>query len=235
MSEDDPAVEEATQEAPEGGPEEAPTDSPAVDWDSDANPYQQRYSDLRPEADRRQAFIDSLNNPATLGRLLQTRDKEAQAEVLRHGGWDTGDGAEDIDTDEPMTRAEFQAWQQSQEQAVAQQTAAQQAIDSDAQAIESDLAAVEKEHGKLSDAELDMLIPLAIQNRDERGAPQFKAAFDQLNSVSQTRHKAYLESKRAPRVSTGTAGTDKVNLADDDQRTQLMAQVMEAEEALGNA
>lgn len=225
MPEDPADGAEPTPQTPDGGADQPPADVPAVDWESDDNPYKSRYSDLRPEFDRRQSFIDSLNNPATLGQLLQQLDDEAQAEVLRYGGWDAGIEADPDapDLDEPMTRAEFQEFLSTQAQ---QQRAAQQAD----QALDSDAAFVADEIARLNIAEddLDELLPLALQNRDERGNPGIEKAHQMLNGYFERRQQAYRQSKKSELVQAGQAGVEDKDLSDPRTRHDTAAAIAEA-------
>lgn len=222
MSEDDPGADEATQETPEAGDaaEQPPAEQPTVDWDSDDNPYKQRFSELRPAYDRAHNQLAQLENP------------ESQAEALRrfYGiELEDADELDQPDPDEPVTKAEWSAWLHAQQaQAQAEQQSAQM-LDSD-----TDFAKAELDRLGINEDDpiLDALLPLAMNNRDEQGRLGLDAAHKMLDGVLEARHKAYIQSKRAPRVPTGTAGTDKVNLADDDERQAQMAQILAAEEAM---
>lgn len=218
MSEEAQDATEATPDTEASDAPEAPPATP-VDWESEDNPYKGRYADLRPQYDQFQNVVNALSNP------------ETQAEALRRFGIELTDGEDefdDLDADEPMTRAEFNEYLANQRAAQEAAVAEDHALNSDTTAIAEQMEAIEKEHGELSDDELSILLPNALQNRDQDGRPMFKEAFDALTNVGQSRHKRYLETKRAARVGVGTAGTETVNLADDEQRQGLMAEVMAA-------
>lgn len=225
MSEDAPAPEEGTQETPEGGdPQvEAPTTTP--DWDSEDNPYRQRYEDLRPQANQWKSALDQ--NQQLIEAL---RDPARQAEVLKYFDIELEPDPEELDDlEQPLTRAEWQAWQQQQVQAQQQAVQADQALEADTQFTKSELQRLGISE---DDKSLDLLLPLAFRFRGEDGQLGIEQAHKMLRDFSEADRKAYLKSKSAPQVAPGSAGTDKVNLADEDERRRVMAETMAAAEAL---
>lgn len=224
MPEEDAAVEETTPQTPESGAEESqqPAEgsqepSPQIDWDSDDNPYRKRYEDLRPVYDQTQNIVAALQDP------------NRQAEVLRHFGIELEDVEEpEFDPEEPLTRAEFEKFLSENQEAQQAYEAQEQALDQDAEFASETIAALEKEHGKFSEKELDALLTLAVQMRDEEGNLGLKQAHSLLNETFEERQKRYLESKKGSQVPVGEAGEVKIDIADDEARTQTLAAMLEA-------
>ena len=231
MPEEAPAVEETTQETPESGPAEAP----APDSQESIGDYEKRYNDLRPQYDRTQSELNEIKQRfSQYEQFIQIlSNPETQAEALRQFGIELEDGEEDeySDPDEPLTRAEFEQFLHSRQEAEAAFQAQEEALDADAQFADEAIAELEKEHGKFSEQELDALLPLAHVLRDEAGNLGIKQAHSLLGNVFETRQKRYLESKKAPKVPIGEAGEAKIDIADDEARTQALAAMLEAGQA----
>ena len=227
MPPEDAAPVEDTQAPPEddapsedeGHAPESP-DSPAVD-------YEKRYSDLRPEYDRTtqrlsqyEQFIGNLRNP------------ETQAEALRALGFDLEDENAEPDDDytDPEDRYEqrfAQIEQFLQQEAEAKAQADYEKLER--QYLDEQVAEIAKsESVELTAEEREAVEGLADRMRDEDGIPDVKGAYELLSRAAEARQKRYVKSKKAPKVELGAAGTEKLDMADEDVRRTHLAQLIEA-------
>jgi len=224
MPEDTPAPDEAPQEDPASGPDEAPATDESTETQT-ADPYEQRYNDLRAQYDRihprysqYETFISNLTNP------------ETQAEALRALGLEIEDDEEDEVSDDP-TEALAERLDQFESYLTQQAQQAEQAEikELEAEWLSKSLSEIEKsENVKLSDKERKAIENLGHSVRDEDGIPDYEAAFKLFSEASEASRERYLKSKDSAKVELGTAGQETVDLADDDARTQLLANMLEA-------
>jgi DNA gyrase/topoisomerase IV subunit A len=214
----DTAADEATSE------EETPAEEaePAVD-------YEKRYTDLRPEYDRNQQRLSEYEQ--FIGHL---RDPETQAEALQALGLqlEEDEEPEDDEYDDPEERLEAElegVKEYLAEQQQAQQFAEHQEREVDY--VDDAITELEDEESiELSDKEFGVVVRLADTMRDENGWPDVRAAWEALGGISEAQRKRYVESKKANKPSAnGTAGTEKIDMADEDERVKAFANVMEAE------
>ena len=206
-------------------------DSPSTDEDTESTPsvnWEERYSNLQPEYTRAAQEASQYRNLVDAAR---NGDPDALAYLGLETEDDTDDDDYDEDEDQPLTRAEFQNFQKEQQQAVEAKQAADQELEQDASFMEAELNKLEKEHGEFSPELWDAIVELAATRRDEQGRPAVEAAFKVIDAAADKRHEAYLKSKRAPKVEVGQAGTEKIDLADDDARVNFLAEAMEAADA----
>ena len=216
---------EPTPDAPESGPDEAPASTPAVDWEADDNPYRGRYEDLRSQYDRihprysqYETFVNNLTNP------------ETQPEALRALGLEIEDDEAEGVYDDPDQR-----WEQRFDQIesyLSQQ--AEQAQQAEIQGLEKEwltesLKEIEKsENVQLSAEEKRAIENLGYSVRDQDGIQDYQAAYKLFCEASEASRQRYLKSKDSAKVELGTAGTEKIDLSNDDARVNLLANMIEA-------
>lgn len=220
-------------EAPKAPEQGTPEGTPEVNWAEEGPRYQQRYDDLRPQWDRTNALLDRARQG----------DQEAAAEL----GFEFVDPDEDdglyggddeyVDPDEEL-RQKVEAMEAYLSQgAEAQQQLADQ--EQEFSYIDDQLASVEKETGKqLSDEEAEVVGTLALQMRDERGAPDVKGAYERIyQTVLEKERGRWVDSKkRAPQVRAGSQAEGQPNLDDPDpavrrqNRRDFMAARLEQEQ-----
>jgi hypothetical protein len=215
----DPAVSEDTQEEA-ASPEETPADAPAVDWESTDNPYKERYDNQQPTLTRTQQEAAEL-------RQIVEGARAGDPEAIRLLGLDFVEDTEEdddeyIDPDDRIDRLEQQ---------LAQREEMTQAETEEAQEMDwlaENLDTLEKKEGaELSDKEMEIVVGNALDNRLENGQPDLEGAYKALREVQADYQKSYVESKRAPRVPSGTAGTEKLDLSTDEKRQEAMLQIMQ--------
>jgi hypothetical protein len=93
------------------------------------------------------------------------------------------------------------------------------------------LTDIEKSSGKLSDKEKTAVTNLADRMRDDDGIPDYEAAYKLLSEAAEANRARYLKSKKSEAVGTGQAGSESIDLTNDEARTQLFANMLEAGEA----
>lgn len=205
-------TEKPATESPKDGEESAP----AVDWE-------QRYSDLRPEFDRKNQLLSAAEGHHGLEAQMQALQQlGVQVEYEEDPEYDEYDEYED--PDDRLDRIEEALSERSEAEADAEfQWLEEQYIDSTLSAIE------EKEGVQLSDTEARFVVTNALANRHDDGRPNLQGAFDDLKGIKSAARDEYLASKKAPRAPVGTPGEEKIDLSDTDARRKYMAEVMEAE------
>ena len=227
MPEELAASVEDTQTTPDEGDSPEVEETPADEsQDSTAETYEKRYNDLRAQYDRihprysqYEQFIGNLRNP------------ETQAEALRALGFDLEDDAEpDDDYTDPEDRYEqrfAQIEQFLQQEAEAKAQADYEKLER--QYLDEQVAEIAKsESVELTAEEREAVEGLADRMRDEDGIPDVKGAYELLSRAAEARQKRYVKSKKAPKVELGAAGTEKLDMADEDVRRTHLAQLIEA-------
>jgi hypothetical protein len=228
MPDDEAALAEALDTPPEAeAPEGTPSDAPATDWDAEDNPYKGRYDNLRSDYDSRnqrysqyETFIENLSNPETQAEALAALGIELQEDEL-----------DDLsDPTEALTQRldQFENYL-SQQAAQAEQAEVQNL---EAQWLDKSLADIEKAHGSLSSQEKKAIENLGYSVRDADGIPDYEAAFKLFSEASEASRERYLKSKDAAKVELGTAGTEKIDMTDDDAVVDYFANAIEAESQL---
>jgi hypothetical protein len=217
-------------------PEDTPTpeapatpDTPDTPDSPNAIDYEQRYTELRSEFDRRNELLADIE-----GR----RGPEAQARALaEHARIELeGDDAEPELEDEfdlpPDPLDEIQAIKQE----LAEEREAKQAEEFDqleAEYTEKTVEGLEgKENLKLSDAEYEIVVNYGFANRDAHdGKPDLEGGFNALKIVQEAGRKRYTASKDdAVLAPVGATGEPKIDLRDKEQRQKLGREVFEAAE-----
>jgi hypothetical protein len=214
-----------SQEIPgPGGPEDGiPADSPEVN-------YEQRYNDLRPEFDRRSQQLSQLEQfqQAVSGQL----GPEAQAEALKAYGVEleddeAGDDFEyDDDPDSRLERIEA-AMEEQQEQAYAAQAA-----EAEAEFLSEGIEALETNEGReFSEQEIAVLASVARANPTSEGLPDLVLAHQHLTELQKSSQARWIESKKSTRrPGSGIAADRAVDLDNDEDRVQFMADRLAAAE-----
>jgi hypothetical protein len=232
QSTDDPSIDEGVAPAPdsqetpglESGPDTGTpaNDSPEVD-------FEQRYNDLRPEFDRRSQQLSQLEKfqQAVSGQL----GPEAQAEALKAYGVELEDDASDVDEydDDPDSRLErLEATIEEQQQ----QAAAQQAAEAEAEFLSEGIESLEEQEGReFSDQEIAILASVARANPTNEGLPDLRLAHQHLAELQKGLQARWLESKKAQRrPGSGIAADKAVDLDNDEDRVQFMADRLAAAE-----
>jgi hypothetical protein len=228
MPEDEGTVE--TLDAPNETPDQTqPSQEEPASESTDSQPtedYQKRYDDLRPQYDRTMSELQQ--HKEFLGQLA---NPETQAEALRQLGLELDqqeapDDDEYVDPEERLNSQleQVQNWIQAQEE----ERDHQELIELQAQYLDQNISAIEKQHGQLSDGEKEAIALLALELEDDGGLPDVNAAYEKLVAAAEARSKRYIESKKAPKAPTGTAGEKPVNLDSADARAKLAAEIIEA-------
>lgn len=217
-TQDTPSVETASTE--EKPVEEAPAAS---------DPWEQRYNDLRPEFDRRNALLSAAEGQ---------QGPEAQAQALRQLGVEVEMAeAEDDKDDEFLSDVErLEQRLAAQEEKFTQREQQEQEAHFqklEETFIESTLSEIEgKESVKLSERETKVVVNNALANRLENGEPDLQGAFDDLKGIKSAARDEYLASKKnVPAPPIGSAGEDKIDFSNPDARRKFMADDFNARQA----
>jgi hypothetical protein len=212
---DTPApTDETPQEDTSAEQTETESESPDVDW-------QERYNNLQPE------YTRATQEAAQYRQIIEAaRQGDPQAlELLGYqvdGDEDEGDDDEYVDPDERINQLEQKLTEREQaEQEEALQWAEQQWLKENVDSL------LEKENAQLTEHERNLLVSHATANRFEDGQPDIEGAFKLLKEANEAATKRYLESKKAPSVPVGSAGSKKFDLNDDDDRRAAMELEME--------
>ncbi len=224
---EDEAPEE-TLDTPAPG-NEAPEDTGTPSESQPAHDWEKRYGDLRTEFDSRnqrytqyEQFVNNLTDPETQAEALRALGLEIEAEE-----------AEDDDYADPTERFEQRFNQIEsflQQQAAAAEAAEIQELEKEY--LSQSLSEIEKaESVKLSAQEKRTLESLGQSLRDSDGLPDYEAAYKLLSEAAEANRERYLKSKNSEKVGLGQAGDEKINMANDEDRTRFMANLLEAGEA----
>lgn len=210
---------------PVSGSPNAPTAEPGSaqalpDWDSDDNPYKQRFEAYRPEADRRATKLSEYEQHLEDLRSGDTVRQQAAAAAL--GIELVADEPDPNEFDDPYeeirrAQAELDARLTAQEQA-----AAQREQNDRAKTIEQRLSSLKD----LDESDKEMVLARAFANGvGQDGLPDIQAAYDQLAARDAARTQAAMDAwakgKRPPRgIAPGVTATEQKNLDDmtDDER-----------------
>lgn len=211
-------LNETTPDAPDqAASEETTADTP------DVEALQKSYDELRSKFNERDTELSQFRD--FYGQLA---DPETQAEALRQFGLELeAEEAENEEYQDPeevlAKRLEGLEGYLAQQQAEAQEA---ELADLQEQYLDQELGKLD---AKLSDTEKDIVRNLAFAYEDNQGLPDVKAAYDAYAEATNAARERYLESKRAPKPETGSAGLEKIDLNDADARIKAAAQLMEAE------
>ena len=224
----DEAIEETTDnEAPEeaSGPEtQAPAEETSTEESTPQSDYESRYNDLRPQYDRTMSEKQQLETLIQAAQQGDPQALEALGLEMVEDDADLEDDDEYIDPDERIARLENQLAERDQmTQAERDQAEALDWLAENLDALE------QKEGTQLSDDEMEFVVEHATRNLGENDMPDLEASYKALRKVQEDYQKSYVESKKAPRVPAGTAGTEKLDLSTDEKRQAAMAAIMDAE------
>lgn len=222
MPEDLAASLEDTQTPPDtGDASQPPAETPAtIDWESADNPYKGRYEDLRPQYDRihprynqYEQVVQGLSNP------------ETAPEILKAFGYDIEDeGTPDPDDLDPEERFEqrfgkIENYLQEQSERAEEAELAQ---------LEKEFFSQEFQRLEVPDDDRKLIERLARETPDDEGIPDVEAAVKELEALVDARFKKYKKSKKAPRVENGSAGTEVIDMNDEEAVTRALANEIEA-------
>lgn len=210
----------------ESGPEDngTPAETPDID-------FEQRYNDLRSEFDRRNAQYSEAEQ--LQAALSGAAGPEAQSQVLAAFGielegdedFDEFDDLGEFDPDARIDRLE--AMLEEQQMAAQEEAMAEAEVEYLTEGIE---ALEEKEGREFSDQEIAVLASVARANTDENGVPDLDAAHAHLTELLQDRQSAWVQSKKAKRPGSGIAADRAVDLDNEEDRVQFMADRLAAAE-----
>lgn len=188
--------------------------------------WEQRYNDLRPEFDRRNALLTAAEGQ---------QGPEAQAQALRQLGVEVEmaeeeEQEEDDPFEDPAERLEKRL--QAQEERLNQREEQEQ--EAHFQKMEEDFIEktldeiAGKEGVKLSARETKVIANNALANRLENGEPDLQGAFDDLKGIKSEAAEQYRQSKDSPAAPVGSAGEDKIDFSNPDARRKFMREDLEA-------
>lgn len=212
-----PAVEQDTStEVTQEETSSAQEQTPSID-------YEQRYNDLRPEFDRKNQLLAAAEGH---------QGSEAQAAALQQLGveveFEEEQKANDeyVDPDDRIDQLEARIAQEAQ----ARQDVEFQQLE--AAYCEDTLKALESEADvELTEAQARLVTNDALANRDADGKPDLKGAFDELKGIRSQARDSYRQSKIAAAAApVGTAGEEKIDLSNPEERQRYMAELLDAEE-----
>ena len=208
----------------ESGPDNGtPAETPDID-------FEQRYNDLRSEFDRRnQQYSEAEQLQVALSGAA---GPEAQAEILAAFGieleddeFDEFDEFDEYDPDARIDRLE--ALLEDQQMMAQEEAMAEAEVDYLTEGIET----LEQNEGReFSDQEIATLASVARANPDENGVPDLAYAHAHLTELIQDRQSAWVQSKKAKRPGSGIAADRAVNLDNEEDRVQFMADRLAAAE-----
>jgi hypothetical protein len=207
---------------PDQLPEEARAayDSAYKQMQADYTRKTQEVADQRREAEEAQELISALQDPQYRDAALQVLGIQPQAED------DQADEFEDyLSEDERLDRIEqYLEGQQAQQQDSEIEQLENQYLDQEFAKLEKSIAR------DLTDDEAELLFVTATHPtfRDSNGLPDVQAAYDRVKQLEQGAQQRYVESKKAPRAPMGSAGSKQIDLNDDEARTEVLAQMIEA-------
>ena len=213
--EDSPETESGSEQDTAANEATASTDA-TPDWE-------QRFKDTQAAYTQSQQFLSALQG--NLGPQVQ---QQAFAQLGYEIPEETDEDDAYIDEDEQLR----QEVAQLREAFMAQQEA-QQAEVAEAQEVEwlaESIDALERKDGtQLSAEEVELVASNALANRLDNGAPNIEGAYQALRAAQSAYQKRYIESKRAPQVTVGGAGDEKIDTSDDNARQDAMRRLMEAQ------
>jgi hypothetical protein len=169
--------------------------------------YAKRYNDLRPEFDRTKQTLSEKEQEAQAWQILATSTDpdlvQQAADILGvELEQDTDEETPDDEAEAPMTRREFQAWQQEQQA----ETEAKQTAD----AIRSHVEQIAQERGlKLTDRQRNLIFAEAVEGQisPERTVQAVDAVLGEFDSYAQS---VYKPKPRVPHVTKGGQSAEQV-------------------------
>ena len=220
--ENDPGTPPAASEgAP--APDAPQTETPEIDW-------QQRYEDLRPEADRRASLLADLTGQNGLERQAQALAEHAHIELA--DGTEDPEDEFDLFEDEPDPSAEIAEVRQELAERDAQVEAEGfEALE--AEYCDNTVKELEgSEKFELTDDEYEFVVNRALANRDPQdGKPDLEGSFKAFKESAMTRSKNLVDGKESVTVPPiGTSGEPKIDLRDKEARQKLGTEIYEAAE-----
>jgi hypothetical protein len=206
----------------------APEEGKPAEVPAGTDNWEQRYNDLRPEFDRRNALLTAAEGQ---------QGPEAQAQALRQLGievqMEEEEEAEPDPWEDPTERLEQRLT--AQEERLTQREEKEQQehfAQLEDQYIKSTLGEIEgKENVKLSDAEKRVVRNAGLANRLEDGRPDLQGAFDDLKGIKSAAAEEYRASKNTPLPPVGSAGEEKLDTRNPEQRRAFMLKDFEARQA----
>lgn len=202
--------EEAQAPATDTPTESAPvedTQTPVVDWE-------QRYTHLRPEFDRTKQQLRELEEER---EQLLAAQQQAQPEF----------DDEYVDYDDRIDRLEALISQQDQRWQEHQDTLAQeQQAELETQFVNDNIETLEKEiDEEFTDEEWNTIGILSERYRDEEGRPDVRFAYEQLfGKIVNPRREKYVTTKKSPKVNSGPAAAQSIDLDDPKTRREYLNQ-----------
>lgn len=214
---DDTQAPDETQGSGDANPEAPEGDTPQQEID-----YQKRYDDLRSEFDRRnQQWSKYEQDPNEFLRehgyeLAEQEEPEDEVEL-----------EEDLDPYE--TRLSALEARQQQEALEEQQDQYEDAV---VDHINGELTELVKDTGReFSEDEFQTLGDLSRILVNDQGIPDVKAAYQRIyEGVLSKERDRWVNSKKAPQVSAGRAGSSAPNLDNPEERREYMAQRLAQEQ-----
>jgi hypothetical protein len=222
-----PAPQTEETPGPVSGPEDngIPANSPEID-------YEQRYSDLRSEFDRRnQQYSEAERLQVALSGQA---GPDAQAQALRAFGIELEDEEADqfneLDEFDPDARIDRLEAMLEEQQAAAEQEAY---VEAETEFLTEGIESLEQSEGReFSDQEIAILASVARANPNEQGLPDLQVAHAHLSELLQDRQSAWVESKKAARrPGSGIAAERAADLDNDEARVQFIADRIAAADA----
>lgn len=201
---------------------------PAEEAPAATDNWEQRYNDLRPEFDRRNALLTAAEGQ---------QGPEAQAQALRQLGVEVEMAEEQQEEDDPFEdpTERLEKRLEAQEQKFAQREEAENQAhfeQLEANYITSTLGEIAGNEGvKLSDTEKKIIKNNALANRLEDGRPDLQGAFDDLKGIKSAAAEEYRASKDTPVPPIGSAGEDKLDLRDPKAKRDFIQRDFEARQA----
>lgn len=214
-----PEEQAPVQDTPEAPEEAAPEGTPADTQAPETN-WEERYSNLQPEYTR-------VSQEAAQYRQIIDLARQGDPEALNALGLepaetDTEEEPEYEDPDERIGRIEqvlYERMQQEQQQQ--EESAWLEAAD---KSVHEQIAALEKEHGTLTEEDVDYLIDLAPL--DENGMPDITTAYQRDMARLEAKRQSWVKSKRAPQVQSGASASSQPDLDNPEARRDYMARRM---------
>lgn len=210
--------------APEGTPAAATpeaTSEEAINW-------QKRYEDLRPEWDRTKQQYTQVEPFLPLIESLRN-DPAGTAKALYEQYGADAESDDDDEYEDPGERA-LRMLQEQQE--TAQQTRDREARTAAEERYVSEGidALAKRDNVELSDHAQALLYALATNDslREDNGAPDVETAYEALRNFEKEVRESYVNSKKAPRIPSGRPGEKSIDLSNDEDRIQFMAEIAEA-------
>jgi hypothetical protein len=194
--------------------QDTPTPAPETDTPTPVVDYEARYNSLRPEFDRRsQQLREYEERLAAFEQAQQPEDDEEDYEY---------------EYEDPVARrelAELKALIASQQEETQQRQQAEQ----ENHYVNSEIETLEKElEEEFSDDEWNTLGILSERFRDEDGKPDVRVAYKTLfEGVLEPRKQKWVKTKRSPKVSSGPAAAQSIDLDDPQTRREYMARQLQ--------